>query len=213
MANLSEWLGVASAQTSTAPRVQPGWLALLEEPTAFREAMPFGMAEMEPELAAAPEPALPDPAEDAFARAYAEGLAAGRAMAEAEADAAATRQRALRLALRALDEVAQGVLADDLAATVIALCDGALAGCALDRDALLARCHAAAQRIGGAAENLTLHCHPDDLALLDAAALGGWQVAADSTLERGTVLVEGPDGAVSDGPAEWRRAIAAAVRG
>jgi flagellar assembly protein FliH len=195
------------------PRPQPGWLALLEEPTAFREAMPFGMAAMEHEPMSAAEPDAPDPAQDALARAYAEGLAAGRAMAEAEADAAATRQRALRLALRALDETAQGVLADDLAATVIALCDAALAGCALDRDALLARCHAAAQRIGGAAESLTLHCHPDDLALLDAAALGGWQVAGDTTLERGTVLVEGPDGAVSDGPAEWRRAIAAAVRG
>ena len=27
------------------------------------------------------------------------------------------------------------------------------------------------------------------------------------------VLIEGADGSVSDGPAEWRRAIAAAVRG
>lgn len=209
MANSSEWLGVASAPI----RPQPGWLALLEEPTAFREAMPFGMAEVEPALAPAPKQDLPDPADDALARAYAEGLEAGRAMAEAEADAAATRQRALRLTFRALDEAAQGVLADDLAATVIALCDAALAGCALDRDALLARCHVAAQRIGGAAESLTLHCHPDDLALLDAAALGGWQVVPDAALERGTVLVEGPDGAVSDGPAEWRRAIAAALRG
>jgi flagellar assembly protein FliH len=201
------------APPPSASRPQPGWLALLEGPTAFSETMPFGMAEAKPASMAQPEPELSDPAEDALARAYAEGLAAGRAMAEAEAEAAATRQRALRLALRSLDETAQGVLADDLAATVIALCDAALAGCALDRDGLLARCHAAAQRIGGAAESLTLHCHPEDLALLDAAALGGWKVAADQALERGTVLIEGPDGAVSDGPAEWRRAIAAAVRG
>jgi flagellar assembly protein FliH len=119
----------------------------------------------------------------------------------------------LRLALRSLDEAAQAALSEDLAQTVIALCDAALADCAIDRDALMARCHAAAKRIGGTAESLTLHLHPDDLALLDADALGGWQVIADAALERGSVLIEGPDGAVSDGPAEWRRAIAAGLRG
>lgn len=195
------------------PSKAPRWLALLEEPTAFHETMPFGMAAMEHEPLPAPKPDLPDPAQAALARAYADGLAAGRAQAEAEAQAAATCQRTLRLAFRSLDETAQAVLADDLAATVQALCEAALAGCAPDRDSLLARCHAAAQRIGCATDALTLHLHPDDTALLGPEAVAGWQVTADAALERGTVLIESADGAVSDGPAEWRRAIAAALRG
>lgn len=95
----------------------------------------------------------------------------------------------------------------------MALCDGALAGAAIDRDGLLARCHAAARRIGGAAESLSLHLHPDDIALLGTDALAGWRLTPDAALERGGVLIEGADGSVSDGPAEWRRAIAAAVQG
>lgn len=208
MANLSEWIG-ALAEPAAA---QPGWMALLAEPEAFREALPFAKA---PEPAPAPEPE-PEPAApevDALALAYAEGVAAGRAAAEAEASAEAARQRTLRLAFRALDEAALAALSQDLAETVIALCNGALAGAALDRDALLARCEAAARRIGGAAVALRLHLHPDDITLIGAEALAGWAVTPDPALERGGVLIEGADGAVSDGPAEWRRAIAAAVRG
>ena len=208
MANSSEWMGALEQ-----PRLaQPGWLALLDEPAEFREAFVFGAAQP---AATADDPLAPapDPGEDALARAFADGEAAGRAAAEAEAEAAAARQRALRLAFRTIDETARDVLADDLAETVIALCEAALADCAIDKDALLARCHAAAKRIGGAAEALTLHLHPDDIAILDAAALEGWQVMPDPALDRGAVMIAGPEGAVSDGPAEWRRAIAAAVRG
>lgn len=211
MANSSDWLGLV-AEPIAAP--QPNWMALLGEAGGFREALVFGAAELE-----APTPApesvepRPDPVADALARAYAEGEAAGRAAAETQAEAHASRQRALRLAFRSLDEVAAQVLSDDLAATVMALCDAVLAECAIDRDALLARCHAAAKRIGGAADALILHLHPDDAAMLGADALAGWQVKPDPALERGTVLIEGADGVVSDGPAEWRRAIAGAVRG
>ncbi|MDZ4275896.1 MAG: FliH/SctL family protein [Erythrobacter sp.] len=208
MANSSEWMGALEQ-----PRpAQPGWLALLDEPAEFREAFVFGAAQP---AASADDPLAPafDPGEDALARAFADGEAAGRAAAEAEAEAAAARQRALRLAFRTIDETARDVLADDLAETVIALCEAALADCAIDKDALLARCHTAAKRIGGAAETLTLHLHPDDLTTLDTAALGDWQVMPDPALDRGAVMIAGPEGAVSDGPAEWRRAIAAAVRG
>jgi flagellar assembly protein FliH len=215
MANLSEWPGVLDAPATPASRPQPGWLAMLGGHEGFRETLPFAAPEPEPVPEPEPEPGLaaPDPAQEAIDRAYAEGLAAGRAMAEAEAEAAATRQRALRLAFRSLDEAAQNVLADDLAATVMALCDAALAEAAIDRDGLIARCHAAAQRIGGAAEALTLHLHPDDMALLGEDATCGWRIIGDAKLERGSVLIEGADGMVSDGPAEWRRAIASAVRG
>lgn len=213
MANSSDWLGaLADAPEGATDGAGPGWLALLDAGAGFRETR-FGVpastaaAPMPP-----PEPAA-DPEAEARARAYADGVAAGRAAALAEAEDQAARQLALRLTFRALDEVALGVLADDLAATVMALCDAALAGAALDRDALIARCHAAARRIGGAADSLTLHLHPDDAALLGDDALAGWQVTADAALERGSVLIAGPEGSVSDGPAEWRRAIAAAVAG
>lgn len=211
-ANLSDWM-TALAQPAAAAD-GPDWLALLGPGAGFREASPFG--EPQPEMPApAPEPAPveADPHAEAIARAYATGEAAGRAAAVAEAEDRAARQRALRLNFRALDEAATGVLADDLAATVLALCEGALAEAAIDRAGLLARCHTAARRIGGAADALTLHLHPDDIALLGDEALAGWQVMPDAALERGSVVIEGAEGYVADGPAEWRRAIAAAVQG
>jgi flagellar assembly protein FliH len=214
--NSSDWLGaLAEAPDDDAEGGGPDWLALLGATAGFRETR-FGAPEPEP-LVSAPTAPVPDPDADpeaeALARAYAEGVAAGKAVAAAEAEAHAACQRALRLTFRSLDEAALGVLADDLATTVMTLCDGALAGAALDREALIARCHAAARRIGGAAESLTLHLHPDDVALLGEDALEGWQVTPDTTLERGSVLIAGPEGSVSDGPAEWRRAIAAGLRG
>jgi len=191
---------------------EPGWLALLEQGDTFREAMPFG----EPD-AAPPHPDLaettPDPHEAALARAFAEGEAAGRAAAEAEAAEQVARQRALRLNFRSLDEAATSVLAEDLAATVMALTEGVLGAVAIDRDGLLDRCHAAAKRIGAAADALALHLHPEDVVMLGEAALSGWRVVSDPSLQRGSLRLEGPDGSVGDGMAEWRRAIAAAVRG
>lgn len=178
---------------------------------AFREALPFG----EPE-AAAPSPPdevpQPDPQVEAVRLAYARGEAAGRAAAEIDAQENAARQRALRLTFRALDEAALAVLAEDLAATVMALTEGVLGEAAVDRDGLLGRCEAAARRIGGATETLALHLHPADIAMIGPDALAGWGVVPDPAIARGALRIEGPDGAVSDGPEEWRRAIAAAVR-
>jgi flagellar assembly protein FliH len=216
MANSSEWLGALGALTSP-ERPEPGWLALLGEDAAFREVLPFGAPETLPPTPpiAEPEPE-PDPspeAGDALAQAYAEGEVAGRATALADAARDAARQRSLRLAFRHLDEAARDVLAADLADTVIALCDGVLASHATDRAALMTRCAAAAMRIGGAASTLRLHLHPADIDHLGAEALADWTVIADSALEPGALLLEGPEGAVRDGPADWRRAIAAAVRG
>jgi flagellar assembly protein FliH len=211
MANSSEWLGALA----TPEPVLPPWLMRLggEGNAGFRAALPFGAPEPEAEPPAPPPSPVPDLAPDPLALAYAEGEAAGRAAAAAEMEAQTAAQRALRLSFRTLDEAAISVLADDLAETVLALCNQVLADCAPDRDALLARCHAAAARIGGAAEQLVLHLHPDDIAMLGEGALGLWRLAPDAGLERGSVTVEGPEGAVSDGPAEWRRAIAAALRG
>jgi flagellar assembly protein FliH len=227
VASSFEWLGALAAplaEQGTTPAA-PGWLALLgeggEADRGFRAALPFGGFEPEPapapapeaEPEAQPEPEVPDPHAEALARAYADGLAAGRAAAEAEGEALGRHQRALRLSFHALDEAALGVLADDLATTVLALCEGVLGEAALDPAGLRARCEAAARRIGGAADALVLHLHPDDIAMVGKGALAPWRLAPDAGLERGGLRIEGPDGTVSDGPAEWRRAIAAAVRG
>ncbi len=220
MANSSEWLGAFAAppivdMVPCGEPDAPGWLALLGagagQVGAFREAMPFG----EPEIACPPAPdgPAPDPHAEALARAYAQGMTAGRAAAEADAAQGAARQRALRLTFRALDETALGVLADDLAATVMTLAEGVLGEAAVDREGLMARCQTAARRIGGTAGTLALHLHPADVELIGAEALAGWRVVPDAGLARGALRIEGPDGAVSEGQEEWRRAIAAAVRG
>ena len=212
MASSSDWLG-ALGVLAESDSPAPGCLALLGEAADFRETLPFGAPAPLPEPPPAPAPAPAPSAADALALAYADGAAAGRAAAEAEAARDAARQRSLRLAFRALDEAARDVLAADLADTVIALCDGVLGARASDRDALMTRCHAAARRIGGAASALRLHLHPSDIEAIDPEALADWSVIADSAIEAGGMMLEGPDGAVRDGPADWRRAIAAAVHG
>jgi flagellar assembly protein FliH len=213
--NLSDWLGTLARNEGVveAGGVAPGWLTLLGEGDAFREAA-YGAAERaEPAPPPKPDPVIADPLAEATARAFADGERVGRAAAEVEAEARAARQRALRLNFRALDEAAMAVLAEDLSATVMALCDGVLGEAAKDRAGLLARVDAAVRRIGGAADTLALHLNPDDIALLGADALAGWRVIPDAALAPGSVLIAGADGSVSDGPAEWRRAIAAAVHG
>ena len=220
MANSSDWVGALATapDPDTAEQAAPGWLALIgdSEGAGFREAALFGAPEEPaPPHPPPPEPEgeEPDPHAEALAQAYADGVAAGRAAAEAEGEALSRRQRALRLTFRALDEAALEVLADDLAATVETLCAEVLGGAAREPAGLRARCEAAARRIGGAPETLVLHLHPEDLALLDEGALGAMRLAPDPALEPGSVVIAGPEGSVADGPAEWRRAIAAAVRG
>lgn len=224
MPTSSDWLGalVADPAIADAGEAGPGWLALLgdgegREGSRFREAALFGGAGTEAPDPPPPDPdfeaAAADPHAEALARAHAKGVAAGRAAAEAEGEALARRQRALRLSFRTLDEAALGVLADDLAATVLHLCEGVLGEAARDPAALRERCIAAARRIGGAAETLALHLHPDDIALLGEEALAALRIVPDRALEPGSIVIEGPDGSVCDGPAEWRRAIAASLRG
>ncbi len=209
MANSSDWI----AQVGASQPRQPDWLAALEGRDGFKPGAPFAGARVElagESVVANPEEA---PAQDALARAYAEGEAAGRAAGEAEAQAELAQQRDLRLAFRAFDQAALDSLASELCDTVIALCEQVLEASAIDRDGLIERCHWAARRLGSAAVHSTLHLHPDDIALVGEDSLADWQVQADPTIGRGSLLLEGPDGAVRDGPAEWRRAIAEAVRG
>lgn len=240
MATLSEWAGPERARPEPAlpgsagpdwlaalgglPNApQPRWFDALAGDAGFRSGAPFAAllaheAEAQDTPAPAPTPALaPDtaPTDDAAAaleQAFADGEAAGRAAALAEAQAAAQTMRALRLSFRALDEAARAVLAEELAATVMALCSQVLGDYAVDAEALAVRCNAAAARLGGGAQGAVLRLHPDDLAALGADALPGWHTAADPALARGALVIEGPDGAVRDGPEDWRRALAEALR-
>jgi flagellar assembly protein FliH len=219
MANSSDWIEAARSYETAAP----SWLAGLGEPRGFVEGLPFA-ASTKPQSGPVPEPAAQaepqarerterQAAADALEDAFAKGESAGRAAALSQREAAQDRQRALRLAFQTFDQAAMDSLAAELAETVIGLCGQTFDQCKVDQAALLARCHSAAQRLGSAVTGCALHLHPEDIAMLEPATLNGWRVVEDGSLERGALLFEGPDGSISDGPAEWRRAIAAAVRG
>lgn len=172
----------------------------------------------EPALRPAPPPApRPDPEPDPIAEAYARGEAAGRQAAQVEHKALSEQKIAIRHSLRALDQAAMDALANDLAQTVIALCSASLADFVPEPATLANRCHKAAQRLGSGAGvhmgEARLYLHPDDLALIDTASLEGWHIVGDPTAERGGLRIETKDGSVSDRPADWRRAIATAIKG
>ncbi|MDJ0642336.1 MAG: FliH/SctL family protein [Erythrobacter sp.] len=214
MANSSEWI----EQVDCVQRDEPNWLAALKAQEGFQEASPFAKV---PTDGSASSTEVPPPDTgaserspvDAVARAYAEGETVGREAANAEAQVELDRQRRLRLAFRTLDQAAMDSLAGELSATVIELCEQVLKTSAIDREGLLDRCNRAARRIGSAASQTSLHLHPDDLDLIGQEALADWKVQIDSAMPRGSLALEGPDGSVRDGPAEWRRAIAEAIRG
>lgn len=213
--NSSDW--IAKAAQSDGAR-SPSWIDALASPGEFNAASPFahlGVTQTEPATAAIPAAELPSQSEpqSEWDRGFAAGEAAGRAAAEAQIGAASQEKLALRTAFRTLDQAAMDALANELADTVVALCDAALGEQATDKDALVKRVRQAAQRLGTAAQNCTLHLHPDDAAMLDETALSQWEISTDAALERGSLAFAGPDGGVRDGPAEWRRAIANALRG
>lgn len=140
------------------------------------------------------------------------GEAAGRAAALAQIAAEAERQRKLKLRFAELDAQAIECLARELARTVCALCEKLLGDFAHDPRALQRRCEEAAKRIGQSPRALALHLNPDDVDRLDRDFVDSWRIVADETIEAGGLRLEGPDGAIADGPAEWRRAIEKAVR-
>lgn len=204
MANSSDWIAAMERDGDAAPQ---GWLAQLPVPGVFVEGAPYiarPVAPVEPEISPAPDP---------IAEAFARGEEAGREAAAIENDAHGEHRRALRLSLRSLDQAGLDSLANELAETVNALCAQAVEDFAADPQRLLVRCTEAAGRLGNVSGECALHLHPEDIAHLEPASLEGWRVVADDTIARGGLRLEGSDGSVSDGPVEWRRAIAAAIRG
>jgi flagellar assembly protein FliH len=122
-----------------------------------------------------------------------------------------SRLRDLRLNFRALDEAAMGALAQDISATVLALCNQVLGEYAADEKALEQRCHAAARRLGSGARDLTLTLNPETFEALETANFPGWTLETDAALFPGELRLSGPQGAVREGPEDWRRAIAEAL--
>jgi flagellar assembly protein FliH len=58
-----------------------------------------------------------------------------------------------------------------------------------------------------------LHLHPGDLALIEEEGADlPWPLQPDDDVERGGLRFVSAEGEMSDTPADWRRAIAAAVR-
>lgn len=183
----------------------PAWLSALSTRGGFTA---------EPRFAAGPLDAEPDAdalSDEAVTRAFAEGEARGRALAEAAFVEESESRAALSLSLAQLDENLARELAQRLAETVALLCEATLAPLALDRDMLERRCVAAAARVGEGVLDATLRLHPDDVARLDPGFASTWHILPDTSLERGTVVFDMAEGAVIDGPGEWRDALREAL--
>ena len=183
---------------------------------ALEDILRKALAEREPpksEPVPDPRPAEVEPETDLAAEAFARGEEAGREAAMAEQKVLNQQRVNLRQTFRTLDQAAMDALAADLADTVVALCSEALADFIPAPGALKERCLKAAQRLGSGVSGATLYLHPDDLTLIDKAGLEGWTIVGDPAAERGGLRFETTDGSVSDRPSDWRRAIAAAIRG
>jgi flagellar assembly protein FliH len=154
--------------------------------------------------------------EDPVERAHADGYAAGHAAALQEAQERAAAQDAARhrieTALRTMDAREATALESRLRQTVLALCEVVLADAAIDPAGLEARVRCAAQMLARAEDARVIRLHPEDLALVGNHLPEDWHCEPDSTLERGTVRVDGAMGGVEDGPAQWRRALEDALR-
>lgn len=182
----------------------PAWLTTLAGRGGFAAAPQFAVA-----ARTADDPCEPD--DSALARAFADGEAHGRAMAQQDLIEQAETRAGLALSLARLDEALARELTGRLAETVAALCEATLAPLALDRELLERRCVDAAARVGEGVIDATLRLHPDDLDMLDPAFASTWHILSDGSLERGTVIFDTPDGAVVDGPGEWRDALREAL--
>lgn len=191
----------APAERSLTP-----WFERARADTAFRPLATFPGAVRTESVAE-----QPDPYEALMADAVADAEARGRQAALAEIANGGAARAALRLSLQRIDDDLQEALALRIAETVAALCETALAPLTLDRDALHRRCVAAAALLRDGAESSTLRLHPADIALLDTEFAARWPIDPDPQLERGTVHFETADGAVRDGPAEWRATMREAL--
>jgi flagellar assembly protein FliH len=160
------------------------------------------------EAAAAP----PEPMALAWAEGHAAGLAEARAEAEALAGEAEAARQAFALSFARLDAELAEALRQKLHATVIALCEESLRPLALDEAALARRVERAVALFARADDERVIRLHPEDLALVAPRLPAEWTFLPDPALERGALRVETQSGGAEDGPEQWRRDIAEALR-
>jgi flagellar assembly protein FliH len=152
-----------------------------------------------------------DPLVEAHAAGYAEGMAA----AAAELQASGDRDRAL------IAQLAQGLsagghidresLAERLRATVLSLATRIVGEVGIAPDVLAGRITAATDCLADATESAMLRVHPDDVALLDGRLPRTVFAIGDTTLARGSFVLESASTVVEEGPAEWLEQLATAI--
>lgn len=198
------------AQLAAGAARSSGWLAFLdgEAETAgeFVADTRFGA------MASPAAPPAPDDQQMQIAEAFERGLAQGRAESLAAAQQDTGERRKLGIALRALESDQRDAFAAMLAETVKTLCEASFAPIALDLQMLQDRCLRAATMLEEAQDAITLRLCPADIARLDPEFAANWTIAPDPDLAQGELRAEGRDGAVLDGPREWSRALAEALR-
>jgi flagellar assembly protein FliH len=153
-----------------------------------------------------------DPVADAYARGYAEGAQAASDAAQADAARTDAARHRIETALAAMDSDATDQFAQALKDTVLALCHTVLAEAALAPDALARRVGVAAAMFARADDERVIRLHPEDLALVHGRLPDAWHCEPDPAMERGAVRIETGGGGVEDGPAQWRAALAEALR-
>lgn len=163
-----------------------------------------------------PQVRAPDPVEVARGQAYAQGHAEGYAQAEHEAQEREAMRDRFAATFQRIDAESAEQLRQRLMATVVALCEAALAPIALDKAALATRIERAVAMFTRADDDRVIRLNAQDMAAVQDQLPPDWTFSVDDTLEPGALRVEarsrGVDGGgVEDGPAQWRRAIAEAL--
>jgi flagellar assembly protein FliH len=152
-----------------------------------------------------------DPLAQTYAQGFAQGLATARAEALDEAQITTASGEALRFSFARLDSELSEALRQRLLATVVALCEMALAPLALDTAALASRITRAVAMFSRADDERVIRLHPDDQASVQALLPPDWTFKPDPSLTRGALRVETQSGGAEDGPEQWRQAIAEAL--
>ena len=133
------------------------------------------------------------------------------AISAQHSDDAASSAR-FEAAFRRLDAALADELRAKLQETVVALCEQTLRPLALDTEALTRRVEAAVALLVRSDSLREIRLNPEDLALIGPRLPPDWACVADPDCARGALRVEGNDGGLEDGPAQWRQALEAALQ-
>ena len=185
--------------------VQPGWIGSIRaSESEFSGGLPLTNGVLGDE-----RDANPCDSTDPLIAARQEGEAAGFAAAQAEFEA---KFAELDASFAKIEEAFEQKVSTMLAETVTALCEAALEPLALDKDALLRRCSAAASHMRQELGSTTLTLHPEDRESVAQKLEGFANLEADPTLDRGALRLTTPNSVVLDGPDQWSAAIRRAIK-